>query len=134
MIITIIEGGELCYTLARILRLFDHKVNVIRQESGVIMNNLNALGVNTISGAGVDAELLSQPEVSKSDVFIVLMDNDLDNLESCLYIKYNFTNKKTITRVNNPKYAKKYEQVGIDIAFDSAFVSLNTTSLDKEKQ
>jgi Trk K+ transport system NAD-binding subunit len=62
------------------------------------------------------------------------MDNDLDNLESCLYIKYNFTNKKTITRVNNSKYAKKYEQVGIDIAFDSAFVSLNTTSLGKEKQ
>ena len=134
MVVTIIEGGELSFTLARIFLLFNHRVNIIRQESEVNMHNLKELGVNTISGSGLDVDVLSKPCVSESDVFITLMDNDLDNLESCLYIKNNYSNKKTITKVNNPKYAKKFEQVGIDIAFNCAFVGLEITSLDKEKQ
>ena len=125
MVVTIIEGGELSITLARILLLFCHKVNIIRQESKADLNDLNKLGVNIISGAGLDADILSRPCVSESDVFIALMDSDLDNLEACLYIKNNFSNKKTITKVNNPKYAKKFEKIGIDIAFNSAFVVLN---------
>lgn len=134
MVVTIIEGDELGFTLARILLLFNHRVNIIRQESEAAMYKLNELGVNTISGAGLDVDVLSQPCVSESDVFIALMDNDLDNLEACLYIKNNFSNKRTITKVNNPKYAKKFEQVGIDIAFNSAFAALNLINLDREKQ
>jgi Trk K+ transport system NAD-binding subunit len=134
MLVTIIEGDELGFTLARILLLLNHRVNIIRLESEANMNNLNELGVKTISGAGLDVDVLSQPCVSESDVFIALMDNDLDNLEACLYIKNNFSNKKTITKVNNPKYAKRFEQVGIDIAFNSALIALNPISLDKEKQ
>ncbi|HYF84642.1 MAG TPA: NAD-binding protein [Clostridia bacterium] len=133
MVVTIIEGGELGFALARILLLFNHRVNIIRQESGANMKRFKELGVKTISGAGSDADVLSQPSVSESDVFIALMDNDLDNLESCLYIKNNFSNKKTITKVNNPKYAKKFEQVGIDIAINSAFAALNLVNLDSEK-
>ena len=133
MVVTIIEGGELGFTIARILRLFNHRVNIIRQESETNMYNLNELGVNSISGTGLDVDVLSQPCVSESDVFISLMDSDLDNLESCLYIKNNFTNKKTITKVNNPKYTRKFEQVGIDIAFDSAVIALNLVDADREK-
>ncbi|KUO68732.1 MAG: hypothetical protein APF77_14595 [Clostridia bacterium BRH_c25] len=132
MVVTIIEGRELSYTLARILRLFNHRVNIIRQESEANVNSLNELGVNTIFGAGLDVDVLSQSCVSESDVFIVLMDDDLDNLEACLYIKNNFINKRTITKVNNPKYAKKFEQIGIDIAIDGAFISPSTISSDKE--
>lgn len=132
MVVTIIEGGELSFTLARILILFNHKVNVIRQKNDVNMNNFNKLGVHIISGSGLDTDVLSQSCVSESEVFISLMDSDLDNLEACLYIKNNFSNKKTITKVNNPRYAEKFEQIGIDIAFSSASIALNTISLDKE--
>lgn len=128
MVVTIIEGGELSYTLARILLLFNHRVNIIRQERDAIIYNLKELGVNIIYGMGSEVDVLSQRCVSESDVFIALMDNDLDNLASCLYIKNNFSNKKTITKVNNPKYAKRFEQVGIDIAFNSAFMALNSIS------
>ncbi len=134
MVVTIIEGGELGFTIARILLLFNHRVNIIRQESEASMHNLNELGVNTISGAGLDVDILSQPCVSESDVFIALMDNDLDNLETCLYIKNNFGSKRTITKVNNPKYAKKFEQVGIDIAFNSALVGPEIINLDRKKK
>lgn len=126
MVVTIIEGGELSYTLARILLLFDHRVNIIRQERDANMHNLNELGVNIIYGIGSDIAVLSQHCVSESDVFIALMDNDLDNLTSCLYIKNNFSNKKTITKVNDPRYTKRFEQVGIDIAFNSAFMAPNS--------
>ncbi|MDD4504724.1 MAG: NAD-binding protein [Clostridiaceae bacterium] len=128
MVVTIIEGGELSFTLARILMLFNHRVNIIRQENDAITHNLNGLGVHTILGAGLDTDVLLQPCVSESDVFIILMDSDLDNLEVCLYIKNKFSNKKTITKVNNLKYAEKFEQIGIDIAFSSAFIALNTIS------
>ena len=128
MVVTIIEGGELSFTLARILMLFNHRVNIIRQENDANMHNLNELGVHTILGAGLDTDVLSRPCVSESDVFIILMDSDLDNLEVCLYIKNKFSNKKTITKVNNLKYAEKFEQIGIDIAFSGAFIALNTIS------
>ena len=134
MVVTIIEGGELGYTLARILLLFNHRVNIIRQESEVDIYHLNELEVNTISGSGLDVDVLSQPCVSESDVFIALMDNDLENLEACLYIKNNFSNKRTITKTNNPNYARKFEQVGIDIAFNSAVAALDIIDLDREKK
>lgn len=126
MIVTIIEGGELSYTLARIFLLFNHRVNIIRQESEANMSVFNELEVNNIAGVALDVDVLSQPCVEESDVFIVLMDTDLDNLEVCLFIKNNFNNKKVITRVNNSKYAGKFEQIGIDIAIDGAFIALNT--------
>ncbi len=134
MVVTIIEGGELSFTLARILLLFNNSVNIIRQESEAYLNNLVQSGVNVISGAGIDADILSQPCISESDVFITLMDSDLDNLEACLYIKNNFSRKITITKVNNPKYVKKFERIGIDIAFDSSFVAPNPTRPEKEEQ
>lgn len=131
MIVTIIEGGELSYSLARIFLLFNHRVNIIRQGNEVNMRNLNELEVNCISGVALDVDVLSQPCVSESDVFIALMDSDLDNLEVCMFIKNNFSNKRTITRVNNPKYTRKFEQIGIDIAIDGAFIPLNPIGLDK---
>jgi Trk K+ transport system NAD-binding subunit len=134
MVVTIIEGRELSLTLARVLLLFNHKINAVMQDSVEVMSSLNELGVNTISGSGLDVDLLLKPCISESDVFIVLMESDLDNLEICLYIKNNFKNKRTITKVNNPKYAKKFEQVGIDIAFNSALVGLNAICVDEEKQ
>lgn len=134
MVVTIIEGGELSFTLARILLLFNHRVNIIKQRSEAGMSKLNELRVNTVSGSGLDAAVLSQPCISESDLFIALMDGDLDNLEICLYIKNNFGNKKTITKVNNPKYAAKFEQIGIDIAFSSGILAFNPTDLEKEKQ
>jgi len=134
MIVTIIEGGELSFTIARILLLFNHKVNIIRQEREANISRYRELGINTVLGAGLDTETLAQPSVAESDVFIALMDSDLDNLESCLYIKNNYHNKKTITKVNNPKYVKKFEQVGIDIAFDSALFAFDPTRLNEGKQ
>lgn len=134
MVVTIIEGGELSLTLARISLLFNNKVNIIQQKSKANLGDFEELGVNIISGAGLDVDILSQPCVSESDLFVALMDSDLDNLEVCLYIKNNFIDKKTITKVNNPKYAKKFEQLGIDIALSSAFIALNPISSDKEKQ
>jgi Trk K+ transport system NAD-binding subunit len=116
------------YTLARILLLFNHRVNIIRQESDANICKLNELGVNIIYGIGSEINVLSRHCVSESDVFIVLMDNDMDNLVSCLYIKNNFSNKKTITKVSNPKYVKCFEQVGIDIAINSALMALNSIS------
>lgn len=133
MTVTIVEGGELSYTLARILMLFDHKVNIIKRKNEAGMENMKRIGVNTISGAGLDTDIIAQPCVAESDAFIALMDNDLDNLEFCLYVKNNYRNKKTITRVVNPRYAEKFERVGIDIAFSSEYISLNPIGADKEK-
>jgi trk system potassium uptake protein TrkA len=123
MMVTIIEGGELGITLARILRLLNHRVNIVRQEKNVYSEQLKTIGVNTIFGAGVDADILSGPIVSESDLFISLMESDLDNLEACLFIKNNLGNKRTVTKVNNPKYEKKFEQIGIDIAFNGALIA-----------
>lgn len=131
MLVTIIEGGELSFTIARILILFNHRVNVIKQEREANMSRFKELGINTILGAGLDVDILAQPCVSESDVFIALMDDDLDNLETCLYIRNNFSNKRTITKVNNPKYARKFEQVGVDIAFCSALIESNPDRLNE---
>jgi Trk K+ transport system NAD-binding subunit len=133
MLVTIIEGGELSYTLTRILRLFNHSINIVKQESEVNIDKIVDQEIRVIYGTGIDVNILSKPCISESDVVISLMDNDADNLAACLYIKENYCNKKTITRVNNPKYMKRFEQLGIDIAFNSALIALNPMSLDKEQ-
>lgn len=132
MLVTIVEGGRLSYTIARILILFNHSINIITQGNDEALSSMRALGVNIIPGAGLDVDIINRPCVAESDTFIALMDNDLDNLEFCLYIKNNFNNKKTITRVINPKYAGKFERVGIDIAFCSDCFLLNAIGMDKE--
>ncbi len=134
MVVTIIEGGELSFTLARILLLLNHRVNVIRQENKGYSNNLNELGVNVVSGTVIDLNVLSQSCIKESDVVISLMESDIENLESCVIIKNNFNNKKTISKVNNPNYVKKFEQVGIDIAFFSESFCSKPISLDRVKQ
>lgn len=134
MVVTIIEGGELSYTLARILLLFNHNINIIRQESEAYLNKFNELGVNIVLGTGIDVDILSKPCISESDVIIALMDSDADNFAACLFVKENYSNNKTITKVNNPKYIKKFEQLGIDISFNSAFVDLSPINLNEDKK
>lgn len=134
MVVTIIEGGELSFLLARIFLLFNNKVNIIRQEGEASLNNSVQSGVNIIRGEGLDTDVLSKPCVSESDVIISLMESDLENLEACLYFKNNFSNKRTITKVNNPDYAGKFERIGIDIAFSSSLAGTNFNIPEKEKQ
>ena len=127
MVVTIIEGGELANILARILLMFNHKINMIRRAEEDDKYKLNEIGVNLIFGEGTDINILTQPCVLQSDVVITLMDRDADNLVSCLLIRKYCNSARTITRVNKPKYMARYEQLGINIAFDSASVLSSLT-------
>jgi len=122
MVITIIEGGELSKILARILLLFNHKINVMKYKVEADNYKFNEPGVNFILGDETNTDILTQTCVSQSDVVISLMDEDFDNLLLCLFIRKHYHSTKIITKVNNPKYDMNYKKLGIDIAFDSVSV------------
>lgn len=122
MYIIIVGGGKVGYYLAKTLLSYKHRVVVIEPVKEMCEKVANELNIPVCNGDGTTIDILTEMNVSKSDIFIAVTGRDEDNLIACQLAKRNFGVKRTIARVNNPKNIQVFERLGVDMAVSSTSI------------
>lgn len=119
MKIVVIGGGKVGYYLVKTV-MEKHDVVLIESDINTCEKISNELGIPVIHGDGSELSVLMDAGVSEADVLVALTGRDQDNLVSCQVLNNNFSNIRTIARVNNPKNKKVFEDLNIaDVVISS---------------
>ncbi|MEN6351057.1 MAG: Trk system potassium transporter TrkA [Syntrophomonas sp.] len=114
--VTILGGGRTGFYLAQILETSQPslKIKIIEKDiaraSKISQRLKNTL---VIHGDGSDYQLLGEENISSSDLFVAVTDDDKINL-LCSLIASNLGVKKTVCQVKRTEVLPLAEQVGID--------------------
>lgn len=122
MNIVIVGGGKVGYYLAKTLLSFHHKVKVIEKKRNICEKIADELNIPVYCGDATKIDILKNAEVSKADIFIAVTGLDEENIITCQLAKNNFRVGKIIARVNNPKNAKVFRLLGVDIPVSSTTI------------
>lgn len=71
--------------------------------------------VTQIVGMGIDYDILKKAGIEKADAFIAVTNSDNTNLTAAQIAQSKFKISKVIARVRDPKRAKAFEEIGLNI-------------------
>lgn len=115
MYLVIVGGGQTGFKLAKRLADRGHNIVVIEKEEKRAHELAAELDVLVIHGSGSDIDVLKDAGIDKADVLLALTQADEVNLMACEIAK-KLGVPKVISRVNDEKHAKMFEEMGVDIA------------------
>lgn len=114
--VIIVGGGEVGYTLAKMLeadeRRFNIKIIEVQAERAAYLSERLKRSI-VIEGDGTDQDLLIEENGGDCDAFISVSTDDEKNLISCLMAK-RLGARHTITRVNRSSYAPLVSAIGLE--------------------
>ncbi len=115
MYLILVGGGQIGSKLAKRLSDRGHNIVIIEKDEKRAHELAAALDVLVIHGSGADIDVLKDAGVDKADVLLALTQADEVNLMACELAK-KMGVKKVVTRVNDEKHARMFEEMGVDIA------------------
>ena len=119
MKIVIAGGGKVGYYLVKTLQPFHHNVIMIELKKDRCQDLSDELNIPIYHGDATRINILRDADAANADFFIAVTGLDEENLISCQLAKNNLHAKKTIARVNNPKNAKVFQKLGVDMTVNS---------------
>jgi trk system potassium uptake protein len=122
MFVIIVGGGKTGSQLANGLIAEGHQVKVIEERASVLERLESELPVDLIiSGDGSSPTVLEKAGIQKAQVLAAVTGEDEANLVITTLAKFEFGEKRTIARVNNPKNAWLFTaEMGVDVALNQA--------------
>ncbi|MBU3934076.1 MAG: NAD-binding protein [Candidatus Omnitrophica bacterium] len=123
MYIVIVGGGKVGYYLAKELSGGHHTVTLIEKDTATceeIAKGLN--NVLLINGDGCSSRYLEDAGINRADVVAAVTGSDEVNLMVCQLAKQSSKVKRTVARVNDPKNAHTFNEIGVDVAVDSTSI------------
>ncbi len=123
MNITVIGAGEVGYHIAAILSREEHRVAVIDSDPAKSRRIMEALDVQVVVGDGTQAEVLNNAGVSKSDLVVVVTDDDQANMLTCVLAK-RLGAKRAILRLQDLRRLEGYlyfykQSLGFDVVLST---------------
>ena len=122
MKIVIVGGGKVGYYLVKTLLPFNHHIILIELQKERCEDISNELNLPVYNGDATKVNILRDADAYDADIFIAVTGLDEENLISCQLAKNNLHAKKTMARVNNPKNAKVFEKLGVDVTVNSTTI------------
>ncbi len=117
MYIIIVGGGKVGYYLSRTLLESGHEVLLVEKNPQRAAFLIDELGADHVwIGDGCDSRTFEQIGLNRADAVIAVTGDDEDNLVICLLAKNRFGVPRTIARINNPRNAKIFTRLGVDVA------------------
>jgi len=123
MKIVIAGGGNVGYYLAQTLCEHHYRVSIIDHSLDrckAVDSSSFGPRVDVTCGAATHEHILAEAGVRGCDAFIAVTGQDQNNLTACMLAKERLDAKRTITRVNNPKNIRVFQQLGVDSVISSA--------------
>lgn len=106
MKIIIVGCGKVGFTLAEQLTAEKHDVTVIDLNYKKLRTVADSIDVMCIEGNGISSEVLTEANITSTDLLIATTDSDEKNVLCCLVAKKT-GNCQTIARIRNPEYIKE---------------------------
>lgn len=123
MNITVIGAGEVGHHIAAILSREEHRVAVIDNDPAKSRRIMEALDVQVVVGDGTQADVLANAGVSKSDLVVVVTDDDQANMLSCALAR-RLGAKRIILRLRDLRRLEGYlyfykQALGFDVVLST---------------
>lgn len=119
MYVIVVGGGQTGSRLAKRLSDRGNNVVIVEKDERRAHELAADLDVLIIHGSGSDMDVLKDAGVDKADVLVALAEGDEVNLMACeLAKKMGVT--RVISRVNDEKHARMFEELGVDVAVSLA--------------
>ena len=121
MNIVIAGSGDIGFHLANLLVEDDHNIILIDLDERLLEHASHHLDVMTIRGDASSISVLSQADLSHTDLYIAATTHETTNLLSSILAK-KLGAKRTVARVNNIEYLEKtqrknFSEMGVDNIF-----------------
>ncbi len=114
MKIVILGCGRVGSTLATMLDRAGHAVSIIDYSSDSFQRLSSDFGGETISGNGVDEEVLVRAGIKEADAFVAVTNGDNRNIMSSQIAKEIFNVKKVMCRIYDPIREETYHELGLE--------------------
>jgi len=122
MDVVVVGGGKTGSHLAALLLAGGHGARVIDDRPGVVEKLRSELPPEIVlSGDGADPDVLERAGIAGADVVAAVTGDDEDNLVIATLARFEFSVRRVIARVNNPRNAWLYTpEMGVDVALNQA--------------
>lgn len=114
--IVIVGGRKKAIILAKSILRKGYEVIVINESYEDCLSLYEIPGISVIQGDGTKPYVLDDANIHNVDIAIALTPNDEDNLMICQLCKAQFSVKKTVAVVSDPKKIDFFYAMGIDRA------------------
>lgn len=125
MYIIIVGGGSVGYYLAKAFIKTHHEVLVLEKNRMTHRNVAEELGEIVMQGDGCEVRIMEDAGVGRADAVVAVTGDDEDNLVICQMAKMKFNVPRTISRVNDPRNEKLFNQLGIDATVNATKIIYN---------
>jgi len=124
MFVIIAGGGRTGSHLATLLISQGHEVRLIEARPESLANLHRELPTEVIfEGDGTDPQALEDSGIQRAQVLAAVTADDADNLVTISLARYQYSVRRTIGRINNPKNAWLFTpDFGVDVALNQADV------------
>jgi trk system potassium uptake protein TrkA len=106
--------GRVGSTLALLLDAEGHEVSVVDMDSGAFRRLGEHFGGRTISGIGINADVLREAGIEGASTFIAVTNGDNSNIMASQIAKVRFKVPRVMARIYDPLRAEVYREVGIE--------------------
>ena len=124
MKIVVLGVGKVGDILVKNLAKENHDIVVIDQNSEIVNKIVNRYDVKGIIGSGIERNVLSDAEVSSTDLFIACTSRDEINVLTCVLAK-KLGAERTVARVRDPELFKEMGNMadvfGLDLVFNPEY-------------
>jgi len=136
MKVVILGCSKIGALLANWLVSQKHEVSVVDIDMGAFRRLDKETHVRQVVGMGIDYDILKKAGIEKADAFVAVTNSDNTNLTAAQIARSKFNIPKVIARVRDPKRAKAFEEIGLNIMCPTIWASeeLKTFLLKKESQ
>jgi trk system potassium uptake protein TrkA len=114
MYVIIVGGGQLGYSLTKLLIKEGHEVLLVEKNPSRHAQLTEELGESILLGDGSELSTLMDMGTNRADVLVAVTGKDQDNLVICQMAKILYLIPKTIAKVNDPKNEELFQTLGVD--------------------
>lgn len=114
MHVVLVGCGRVGASLATGLAADEHDVVIIDKDPGTFAGLGSAFNGMTVTGTGIDIEVLRQAGIEKADAFAAVTSFDNVNLMASQIAKRIFRVPKVIARVNDPRKRDAYDEFEVE--------------------
>ncbi|MFH1406412.1 MAG: TrkA family potassium uptake protein [Candidatus Omnitrophota bacterium] len=115
MNVIIVGCGRVGARLARLLSEEGHNVTILDKNKNAFDQLGAAFNGVTLAGDGCQELMLKEAGIAKTDAFVAVTSSDNTNLMASQIAKKIFSVPKVIARVFDPKRARIYHELGLDV-------------------
>ncbi len=123
MRVVILGCGRVGSTLALMLDAEGHEVCIIDKEPDAFRRLGENFRGKTVTGLGIDVEMLREAGIEGTDVFLAVTNGDNTNIVASQIAKFKFGVPKVLARIYDPLRAQVYRELGIETVSATMFVA-----------